>query len=146
LLLRLWRSLSHFSGPLSIRFSLHTRGQTSGNSSHCNLLCNQNTILRVAYLSKRAHLGAAQRRTRDHRLPTSVRECRMLVLTSRLLFLVCHDLVLQARNRATKAIFSREWESWLFSSSPYDPLSETRIKGDRVTGTRFFEDMKARMG
>ena len=39
-----------------------------------------------------------------------------------------------------------EWESWLFSSSPYDPLSEARIKGERAKGTRFFEDVKAPMG
>lgn len=39
-----------------------------------------------------------------------------------------------------------EWESWLFSSSPYDPLSEARIKGERAKGTRFFEDVKAPVG
>jgi hypothetical protein len=35
------------------------------------------------------------------------------------------------------------WDSWLFSSSPYDPLSEARIKSYRVKRTRFFEDVKA---
>jgi hypothetical protein len=35
-----------------------------------------------------------------------------------------------------------EWESWLFSASPYDPLSATRIKSDRPQGTRFFEDVQ----
>lgn len=39
-----------------------------------------------------------------------------------------------------------EWESWLFSSSPFDPLSEPRIKGERAKGTRFFEDVKAPPG
>lgn len=39
-----------------------------------------------------------------------------------------------------------EWESWLFSSSPYDPLSEARIKNERPKGTRFFEDVKAPRG
>ncbi|KAI0892263.1 Pex24p-domain-containing protein [Annulohypoxylon nitens] len=34
-----------------------------------------------------------------------------------------------------------EWEPWLFSASPYDPLSPARIAGDRPTGTRFFEDV-----
>ncbi|KAI0472905.1 integral peroxisomal membrane peroxin-domain-containing protein [Xylariaceae sp. FL0804] len=34
-----------------------------------------------------------------------------------------------------------EWEPWLFSASPYDPLSPGRIAGDRPTGTRFFEDV-----
>ncbi|KAJ5054242.1 uncharacterized protein L3040_000522 [Drepanopeziza brunnea f. sp. 'multigermtubi'] len=35
-----------------------------------------------------------------------------------------------------------EWENWLFSSSPYDPLSETRLSSDRPKGTRFFEDVQ----
>ena len=34
-----------------------------------------------------------------------------------------------------------EWEPWLFSPSPYDPLSAGRIAGDRPRGTRFFEDV-----
>ncbi|KAK7431689.1 Peroxisome size and maintenance regulator [Neonectria magnoliae] len=34
-----------------------------------------------------------------------------------------------------------EWEPWLFSPSPYDPLSQQRITGDRPRGTRFFEDV-----
>ncbi|ORY63049.1 integral peroxisomal membrane peroxin-domain-containing protein [Pseudomassariella vexata] len=34
-----------------------------------------------------------------------------------------------------------EWEAWVFSASPYDPLSPTRIAGDRPVGTRFFEDV-----
>jgi hypothetical protein len=41
---------------------------------------------------------------------------------------------------------SGEWESWIFSSSPYDPLSEARIKGERPKGTRFFEDVQAPHG
>lgn len=36
-----------------------------------------------------------------------------------------------------------EWEPWLFSPSPYDPLSQPRIAGDRPRGTRFFEDVLA---
>ncbi|KAI1270626.1 integral peroxisomal membrane peroxin-domain-containing protein [Xylariaceae sp. FL1019] len=39
-----------------------------------------------------------------------------------------------------------EWEPWLFSASPYDPLSQPRIAGDRPTGTRFFEDVMPPMG
>ncbi|KAL3422529.1 integral peroxisomal membrane peroxin [Phlyctema vagabunda] len=35
-----------------------------------------------------------------------------------------------------------EWEEWLFSSSPYDPLSAARITSDRPKGTRFFEDVR----
>ena len=34
-----------------------------------------------------------------------------------------------------------EWEAWLFSPSPYDPLSAQRISEDRPKGTRFFEDV-----
>lgn len=35
-----------------------------------------------------------------------------------------------------------EWELWLFSASPYDPLSSARIQGSRPSGTRFFEDVQ----
>lgn len=41
---------------------------------------------------------------------------------------------------------SREWEPWLFSPSPYDPLSQARITGERPRGTRFFEDVLAPEG
>lgn len=34
-----------------------------------------------------------------------------------------------------------EWEPWLFTPSPYDPLSHARISGNRPQGTRFFEDV-----
>ncbi|KAH8880033.1 Pex24p-domain-containing protein [Thozetella sp. PMI_491] len=36
---------------------------------------------------------------------------------------------------------STEWEPWLFSPSPYDPLSAPRIGGERPQGARFFEDV-----
>ncbi|GAB1313879.1 Peroxisome size and maintenance regulator [Madurella fahalii] len=36
---------------------------------------------------------------------------------------------------------SGEWEAWLFSPSPYDPLSAPRLAGERPRGTRFFEDV-----
>ncbi|KYK60444.1 hypothetical protein DCS_01581 [Drechmeria coniospora] len=39
-----------------------------------------------------------------------------------------------------------EWEPWLFSPSPYDPLSQVRIAGDRPRGSRFFEDVLAPNG
>lgn len=41
---------------------------------------------------------------------------------------------------------SGEWEPWVFSPSPYDPLSQARITGDRPQGTRFFEDVLAPEG
>ncbi|KAH8671135.1 integral peroxisomal membrane peroxin-domain-containing protein [Xylariales sp. PMI_506] len=34
-----------------------------------------------------------------------------------------------------------EWEPWVFSDSPYDPLSSPRVAGERPSGTRFFEDV-----
>lgn len=36
---------------------------------------------------------------------------------------------------------SGTWESWLFSPSPYDPLSPSRIAGARAKGTQFFEEV-----
>ncbi|KAI0096068.1 integral peroxisomal membrane peroxin-domain-containing protein [Nemania sp. FL0031] len=39
-----------------------------------------------------------------------------------------------------------EWEPWLFSASPYDPLSPARIASERPTGTRFFEDVQPPQG
>ncbi|KAI0468092.1 Pex24p-domain-containing protein [Xylaria cf. heliscus] len=39
-----------------------------------------------------------------------------------------------------------EWEPWLFSASPYDPLSPPRIAGERPVGTRFFEDVQPPQG
>ncbi|KAK4144319.1 peroxisomal membrane protein PEX29 [Dichotomopilus funicola] len=36
---------------------------------------------------------------------------------------------------------SREWEPWLFSPSPHDPLSAARLAHDRPSGARFFEDV-----
>lgn len=41
---------------------------------------------------------------------------------------------------------SGEWEGWIFSPSPYDPLSRPRVAGDRPSGTRFFEDVQAPAG
>jgi hypothetical protein len=38
------------------------------------------------------------------------------------------------------------WESFLFSHAPYDPLSPSRIAGDRPRGCRFFEDVRAPPG
>ncbi|OKL63321.1 hypothetical protein UA08_01738 [Talaromyces atroroseus] len=41
---------------------------------------------------------------------------------------------------------SSEWETILFSPIPYDPLSPSRIAGDRPRGCRFFEDVQAPSG
>ncbi|KAI8625697.1 Pex24p-domain-containing protein [Xylariaceae sp. FL1651] len=39
-----------------------------------------------------------------------------------------------------------EWEAWLFSASPYDPLSPSRTAGERPVGTRLFEDVQPPQG
>ncbi|KAL8791523.1 MAG: hypothetical protein Q9195_005851 [Heterodermia aff. obscurata] len=39
-----------------------------------------------------------------------------------------------------------EWEPWIFSPTPFDPLSPQRISGDRAKGTRFFEDVQPPTG
>ncbi|KAI9644073.1 Peroxisome size and maintenance regulator [Ciborinia camelliae] len=39
-----------------------------------------------------------------------------------------------------------EWEHWLFSSSPYDPMSIMRLETGRPIGCRFFEDVKSPRG
>ncbi|KAJ9373559.1 hypothetical protein DTO282F9_2766 [Paecilomyces variotii] len=41
---------------------------------------------------------------------------------------------------------SPEWEHVLFSPTPYDPLSPSRIAGDRPRGCRFFEDVRPPTG
>lgn len=42
-----------------------------------------------------------------------------------------------------KKTLGREWEPWLFSPSPFDPLSQAKLSGERPRGTRFFEDVMA---
>ncbi|KAK4993441.1 Peroxisome size and maintenance regulator [Elasticomyces elasticus] len=41
---------------------------------------------------------------------------------------------------------SREWEPWLFTPNPYDPLSPIRISGSRPRGTQFFEEVRPPQG
>ena len=64
---------------------------------------------------------------------------------------ISHDIVLDAPPETREVeIFelqrrkggrNGEWESWMFSPTPYDPLSPQRISGARPKGTRFFEDV-----
>lgn len=42
--------------------------------------------------------------------------------------------------------YSGTWEAWLFSPTPYDPLSPLRIAGARPKGTQFFEDVQPPSG
>lgn len=46
----------------------------------------------------------------------------------------------------TGALEEGEWEPWLFTSSPYDPMSPSRIAGARAVGTQFFEEVQAPTG
>lgn len=39
-----------------------------------------------------------------------------------------------------------EWEPWIYSASPYEPLTPARISGQRPKGTRFFEDVRPPIG
>ena len=39
-----------------------------------------------------------------------------------------------------------EWESWIFSPNAWEPMAPARIAGERVNGTRFFEDVGAPNG
>ncbi|RPB12195.1 hypothetical protein P167DRAFT_168432 [Morchella conica CCBAS932] len=39
-----------------------------------------------------------------------------------------------------------EYESWIFSPTPYEPMEPSRIAGDRPKGTRFFEDVRCPPG
>ena len=43
-------------------------------------------------------------------------------------------------------VYSGTWEAWLFSPTPYDPLSPLRISGARPKGTQFFEDVQPPSG
>ena len=64
---------------------------------------------------------------------------------------IAHDIILDAPPETREVeVFELqrrkggrmgEWEGWIFSPSPYDPLSPQRISGDRPKGTRFFEDV-----
>lgn len=42
--------------------------------------------------------------------------------------------------------YSDTWEAWLFSASPYDPMSPARIAGRRSKGAQFFEDVQVPAG
>ncbi|KYG47000.1 hypothetical protein M433DRAFT_3241 [Acidomyces richmondensis BFW] len=41
---------------------------------------------------------------------------------------------------------SNSWEAWLFSPTPFDPLSSPRVSGQRPRGTQFFEDVQPPTG
>ncbi|KAL9096036.1 MAG: hypothetical protein Q9165_001558 [Trypethelium subeluteriae] len=50
--------------------------------------------------------------------------------------------IFELQHRDSLALASSgEWEPWVFTPSPYDPLCPPRIAGERPKGTRFFEDV-----
>jgi len=67
---------------------------------------------------------------------------------------IAHDILLDSAPELRevevfelqKLSSANEWESWIFSPSPYNPMSEARIKGERPKGTRFFEDVQPPKG
>jgi hypothetical protein len=68
---------------------------------------------------------------------------------------IAHDIILDAPAETRQVeIFelqkhypsSGSWESWLFSPTPYDPLSPSRITGSRAKGTQFFEEVQPPSG
>ncbi|PYH95291.1 hypothetical protein BO71DRAFT_449438 [Aspergillus ellipticus CBS 707.79] len=54
--------------------------------------------------------------------------------------------VFEIQYRSLAPYFESQWEHFLFSPMPYDPLSPSRIAGDRPKGCRFFEDVQAPTG
>lgn len=55
--------------------------------------------------------------------------------------------IFELQHRSTSSLSaSSVWETMLFSPLPYDPLSPSRIAGDRPRGCRFFEDVQAPSG
>ena len=70
---------------------------------------------------------------------------------------ISHDIVLDSPPETREVevfelqyrpagIQNTDWEGWLFTPSPFDPLSPQRISGDRPKGTRFFEDVQPPKG
>ena len=70
---------------------------------------------------------------------------------------IAHDIILDAPPETREVeVFelqhrdtgsrSNEWEPWLYTPTPYDPLSPQGISGNRPKGTRFFEDVQPPKG
>lgn len=49
--------------------------------------------------------------------------------------------IFEIQHRHSEWDLRGDWEAHLFSPTPFDPLSPMRISGERVRGTRFFEDV-----
>ncbi|QSZ32925.1 hypothetical protein DSL72_002508 [Monilinia vaccinii-corymbosi] len=85
---------------------------------------------------------------------TTVVQPRAKPLQTRLQTFISQDIILDSSPETREVeIFelqklsrAGEWEHWLFSSSPYDPMSSMRIETGRPIGCRFFEDVKSPRG
>lgn len=45
------------------------------------------------------------------------------------------------RRTGSNPLAAVEWESWIFSPNAWEPTAPSRIAGERIKGTRFFEDV-----
>jgi hypothetical protein len=54
--------------------------------------------------------------------------------------------IFELQHRPLSSNLSEEWKPFLFTPTPYDPLSPVRISGNRPKGTRFFEDIQPPKG
>ncbi|KAL4943438.1 hypothetical protein BDV06DRAFT_211084 [Aspergillus oleicola] len=54
--------------------------------------------------------------------------------------------IFEVQYRSLAPYAEQDWETFLFSPVPYDPLSPSRIAGDRPKGCRFFEDVQPPVG
>lgn len=45
------------------------------------------------------------------------------------------------RRTGSNPLAAVEWESWIFSPNAWEPTAPSRIAGERLKGTRFFEDV-----
>ena len=50
------------------------------------------------------------------------------------------------RRTGSNPLAAVEWEPWIFSPSAWEPMAPGRIAGERLKGTRFFEDVMAPSG
>ncbi|KAL4806202.1 integral peroxisomal membrane peroxin-domain-containing protein [Aspergillus unguis] len=54
--------------------------------------------------------------------------------------------IFEIQYRSLAPYAEQAWETFLFSAVPYDPLSPSRIAGDKPKGCRFFEDVQPPTG
>lgn len=62
------------------------------------------------------------------------------------IFELQHRPLIPSTASSSASTAALEWTPHLFTPTPYDPLSPSRIAGDRPRGTRFFEDVQPPSG